>query len=352
MDISPERFSEQPDLLKAVPFATPQPTLDYGTLGPGSDISLGAPDLSRRVRKARPLVLLVGIALAILIFVLTGRSSGPPIVWSDFENLVPGRGETHASALSSRQLDRLKPQKQAETLLELAVAHSDGAVSQISSRVDRWQGRLKWDSQMAALTSAALNSNDMQVRQSGIEVELAAYGLSRNSASLEYLLKSAASPDHAQKIWALWALGLMGNRGVEAGRVVQVLTFHLNDSDEDSRHWAVEGLALTGASEAIPLLLTAMHNDRSPLIREAAARGLAQSGMFTHAQRMGAVPQLLNYTDDPSLDAQAHAWAFHALADITQQRLPNDPIAWRSWYQGSGAGDERSGFSSTATASH
>jgi hypothetical protein len=40
----------------------------------------------------------------------------------------------------------------------------------------------------------------------------------------------------------------------------------------------------------------------------------------------------LNYTDDPSLDAQTHTLAFQALADITRLRLPNDSSAWRSWY--------------------
>jgi len=230
-------------------------------------------------------------------------------------------------------LDRLKPQKQAETLLELAVAHSDGAVEQISTRVDRWQGKLEWDSQIATLTTAALNSNDLRVRQSGVEVELAAYGLARNSSSLNYLLKTAESSDHARKIWALWALGLMGNRGVETGRVVDALAAHLKDSDEDSRRWAVEGLALVGTPETIPTLLRVMHDDPSPSVRERAACSLAESGMFTPEQRLSAVPQLLNYTDDPSLDAQTHAWAFQALGDITHQRLPNDPSAWRRWYE-------------------
>ena len=47
---------------------------------------------------------------------------------------------------------------------------------------------------------------------------------------------------------------------------------------------------------------------------------------------MTAVPQLLNYTDDPSLDAQTQAWAFQALGDITHQHLPNDSAMWRNWY--------------------
>jgi HEAT repeats len=335
MDVSPERFSEQPNRLEAAPGTGVRPTPDYGTLGPGSDISVEQAKSDLRYRGLRPFVLLMAIATAIFIAVLTGRSNTLPVMWSDFENLIPEHGDNGASvsALNSRQLDRLKPQKQAETLLELAVTHSDGAVNQISSRVNRWQGRLKWNSQIATLTTAALHSNDMQVRQSGIEVELAAYGLRRNLASLEYLLKSTESSDHAQKIWALWALGLMGNRGVETGRVVQVLTAHLKDSDEDSRHWAVEGLALTGTDETIPLLLTAMHDDSSPLVREAAACGLAQAGMYTHEQRMNAIPQLLNYSDDPSLDTQTHTWAFLALADITHQRLPADSAAWRDWYR-------------------
>ena len=47
---------------------------------------------------------------------------------------------------------------------------------------------------------------------------------------------------------------------------------------------------------------------------------------------MSAVPQLLNYTDDPSLDAQTHGWASQALTDITHQHFGNDSNAWRNWY--------------------
>jgi HEAT repeat protein len=226
----------------------------------------------------------------------------------------------------------MRPQKQAEALLELAVGNSPGAVDQISYRADRWQGKVHWSPQIATLSTAALNSNDMRVRESGIEVELAAYGLAKNSASLDNLLATAASYDHARKIWALWALGLMGNRGVGTDRVVQSLTSHLKDSDQDSRRWAVEGLALTGATQAIEPLLQTMHDDPSPNVRERAACSLAESGMFTLEQRMTAVPRLLDYTDDPSLDVQTHGWASQALTDITHQHFGNDANAWRNWY--------------------
>lgn len=268
MDVPQPSSPEPAAQPKPAPAVDPrlQPTPDYGTLGPGSDIASGGPDTRQRTRPTSPFALVCAITIGVLLAILATSVGNARSSWSRFTHLF--RGDAIASArvaaTSSSQLDRLKPQNQAEALLELAVSRSEGAVDQISSRVDGWQGKLKWDSQMATLTSAALNSSDMRVRESGIEVELAAYGLSKNSASLDYLLKTAESPDHAQKIWALWALGLMGNRGVETAQVVQVLTAHLKDSDEDSRHWAVEGLALAGTSETIPLLLTAMHDDASP----------------------------------------------------------------------------------------
>ncbi len=312
---------------------------EYG----GSQGSTVPPAGVRRVRSqfAPFFAVAVGFALALLA-VSIGKAHGR---WSGLTTVLePLNAASSArvhNASDARQIDRLVPQNQAETLLEMAVSRNDGAVEQISSRVDRWQGKLKWSPQIATLSTAALNSNDMRVRQSGIEVELAAYGLAKNPNSLNYLLQSAESHDHAKKAWALWALGLIGNRGVETNRVVQVLTDHTNDSDADSRHWAVEGLALVGGNLAVAPLLRSLHDDPSPMVRESAACGLAESGMFTHAQRLSAVPILLNYTDDPALDFQTHAWAFKALNDITEQHLPNDSAVWRSWYenQGSGIGD-------------
>lgn len=307
-----------------------QPTPDYGTLGPGSDI-IRYVEPAKRPQPAKSALKFIHLFAA-----LAGMFAAL---------LAAGIGKIHSSSLDQShrhqpaapkdlgQIDSMKPQKQAETLLEMAVAHSNAAVEQISSRADRWQGKIQWNQQIASLATAALNSNDMRVRESGVEVELAAYGLAKNSTSFDYLVHTSESLDHRQKIWALWALGLMGNRGVERDRVVDLLSSHLKDSDVDSRRWAVEGLALTGSDSSIQFLLKTMHDDPSPLVRERAACSLAESGLFTPEQRMMAVPQLLNYTDDAALDAQTHTWAFQALGDITHQRLPNDSTAWRNWYE-------------------
>lgn len=311
-----------------------QPTPDYGTLGPGSDLTLDATAKPAGPRKQAPVAgMILAGAIGMFAAILFASSRAPHPIWNHPANQSSSRQSVPASAKDLGQLDRMKPQKQAETLLELAVGHSPAAVEQISSRVDRWNGKVQWNSQIATLTTAALNSNDMRVRESGVEVELAAYGLSKNSASLEYLLTTAESTDHAQKVWALWALGLMANRGVEAGRIVEVLVSHLRDTDPDSRRWAVEGLALSGSDSAIQPLLLTMHDDSSRMVRERAACSVAESGLFTHEQRMSAVPQLLNYTEDDWLDAQTKQWAFQALGDIAHQRLGNDTAAWRNWYE-------------------
>src|SRR5580693_4325833 len=293
--------------------------------------------------------MMAGVAIAFLLAI----GGGPVAVWGKTTGLFSSRpnSELSAAELSETDLDRQRPQKQAELLLERAVSHSDGdpnlIEAQIESRIDAWRGQLQWDEQLGDLTTVALNSNDQSVRASAIEVQLAAYGLTKTESTVDALVRQADARDHQKKIWALWALGLLGNRGVGPERVVQVLAAHLKDSgkdkrkekEEDSRRWAVEGLALVGTTSTIAPLLEAMRSDPSPMVREHAACSLAQSGMLSRQQRLMAVPQLIDYSADPALDAQTRAWAFQALADITQQHLPNDSATWRNWYQTSLATD-------------
>lgn len=316
------------------------PQSAFGALGSGSDVKRREP--SGVSTPDQPLARTVGpaaaVAAGVLLVVLVGGVGTARAAWKHITILFSANGSIAAGSASDfaqselAQLDRLDPQNQAEALLERAVGESEGAVEQISSRLDRWQGKIKWDSEIATLTTAALTSHDLRVRRSGVEVELAAYGLTKNTDSLNYLLRTAKSKDHAKKIWALWSLGLLANRGIGTPVAVQALTAHLEDSDQDSRRWAIAGLALVGTPETIPPLLRTMHDDPAPSVRQGAASSLAESGMLTREQRLAAVPQLLSYTDDPALDAQTRTWAFQALSCITGQRLPHDSGAWRLWY--------------------
>ncbi|MGA8437111.1 MAG: hypothetical protein WB762_22210 [Candidatus Sulfotelmatobacter sp.] len=333
------------------------PTPDYGGLGPPSDLACAAfsgrsdsgrePAFSLRGLHMAAMVAAIGLALAV------SSAGGTAAVWGRLSDSFALRKDiTVRSARPSeyRDLDGQKPQEQAEILLERAMARSDGATGQIESRVEGWRGKLVWSARLGELTTVALNSKDRSVRDSAIEVQLAAYGLPKNVATVDALAVQANSSDHAQKIWAFWGLGLLANRGIETDRIVQILSAHLKDSgresgkssvgktpssssSEDARGWAVEALAVAGTTPTIAPLLEAMHDDPSPRVRERAACSLAESGMLSHDQRLIAVPQLIQYSEDPALDAQTHVWAFQALGDITRQRLPNDAAAWRNWYQ-------------------
>jgi hypothetical protein len=302
---------------------------------------------------------LVVMTLGAVIAFLVCFSGGVGTVWGKITGPFSLRPDSEASSavLSESDLDRQRPQEQAELLLERAVSRSTGAADEsedtieaqieaqieakIEARTDSWRGQLKWDAQLGDLTTVALNSNDQSVRASAIEVQLAAYGLQKNQRNVDALVRQANSRDRTKKIWALWALGLLGNRGIDTDRVVQVLTAHLKasgkdsdrDRDEDARRWSVQGLALVGTTPTIAPLLDAMRNDPSPAVRERAACSLAQCGMLSHRQRLIAVPQLIDYAGDSTLDTQTRTWAFQALTQITKQRLPNDTAIWRNWYQ-------------------
>jgi HEAT repeat protein len=178
----------------------------------------------------------------------------------------------------------------------------------------------------------ALNSDDLRVRAAAIEVDLAGRNVEKTSASVEGLEAPARDGEQGPRANALWDIALLGNRGIEPGRAAQTLLASMHDPNVNIRYWAVEGLAYLGTDETIAPLLQVFHDDASPMIRERAACGLAQSGMLSEKQRRTAVPQLLDFADDASLDPETHKWVFQALRDISGQSLPHDPAAWRNWY--------------------
>jgi hypothetical protein len=285
----------------------------------------------KRIHGGAALAIAAGIVFVFML-VGVGRANSPRQALGELFSQSSAKNEADLSTKNKNDLNQLSPQMQAEALLELAIGNSEGANQEIAKRVESWSGKLHLDSQLASDTAAALTSSDLSVRESALEVQLAAYGLAKNSSTVDFLIQNAAASSHAQKTWALWALGALANRGVETERAEKAIASHLKDADADSRRWAVEGLALVGTTSTMVPLLRAMHDDPSPTVRQRAAFSLAESGMLRHEQRLGAVPQLVSFAQDSSLDSETHAWVFQALGDITRQRLPNDSAAWRNWY--------------------
>jgi len=166
-------------------------------------------------------------------------------------------------------------------------------------------------------------------------VGLAAYGLAKTSATVDDL-SIALSQSEGDRAYLLWALGLLGGRGVERARVFDTLHPYLTHPDEETRKWAVNSLAMLGSDETIPVLLEVFRYDTSMIVKERAACSLAETGMLTQEQRWQAVPQFLSLMDDESLNATARGWAFQALRDITGEPIGDDPNAWRNWAGASG----------------
>ena len=75
-------------------------------------------------------------------------------------------------------------------------------------------------------------------------------GAVKSPATVEQLAQQAQEGPGSQRVWALWELGLLGNRGVVPERVNEILVAQLQDSDPEVRHWAVEGLAYLGTNES------------------------------------------------------------------------------------------------------
>ena len=304
----------------------------------GSTSELPSPRSIKPGGNPRVFIAVAAGALLGLAFVSGGTVQAAWTEISQFLSLQ-GKPEPASPAIMSQheleKLDNTSHQHQAELLLERAINHYDGANDQIAARADNWRAHLKLSTQLNSLITTGLNSNDLRVRAAAIEVDLAAMNVPKTAENMESLIRQAEAGPQSQRIWALWTLGLLGNRGVAPERANQVLVAQLQDSNPEIRHWAVEGLAYLGANETIAPLLQIFHDDPSPMVRERAACSLAQSGMLTQEQRRSVIPQLLNYADDASLDAQTHTWVYQALRDITGQNLPEDPGAWRDWYSSS-----------------
>jgi HEAT repeats len=294
-----------------------------------------SPERVSAARRSRAICALIGGVLLATIWVGTGAARAG---WEQISHFLSLQGKPElasANVLSEHEielLDSMSPQSQAELLLERSINHYAGANEQIAPRVKRWRGKLTLNERLDHLFVTAINSDDLRVRAAGIEVDIAARNLEKTPTTVDRLEPDARSGEQGPRANALWDLSLLGNRGIEPERVAQILLSSVHDSNVNVRYWAVEGLAYLGTDDTIEPLLDILHDDPSPMIRERAACGLAQSGMLNREQRLTAVPRLLDYAADGSLDAETHKWVFQALRDITGQTLPHDLAAWRQWY--------------------
>lgn len=242
-----------------------------------------------------------------------------------------------ANVLSEHEietLDEMSPQNQAKLLLERSINHYRGANEQIAARVEGWRGVITLDQGLEQLFRTAINSDDLTVRVAAVEVSIAARNLMKDVSTIDRLEAAARTGEQGLRVNALWDLALIGNRGVAPHRAFEIIMSSIHDPNENIRYWAVEGLAYLAIDASLQPLLDIFHDDPSPAIRERAACGLAQSGMFSASQRRTVVPRLIDFAADGALDEVTRGWVFQALRDITGESLPRDPRVWRERFQG------------------
>jgi hypothetical protein len=169
------------------------------------------------------------------------------------------------------ELASMRPQQQAERLVERAVNHYAGALELIAKYVDTWYGQLNLQGRLSGSLNTAMNSNDLRVRGAALDIYLAGNNLPKRSETAETLIRQIQD-DPASRPWALFMLGALGNRGIETQRAFTTLMDHRHDPDEQTRFW------------------------------------------------------------DPSLDATTRGWVIQSLRDITGTFIGPDPAAWRTWW--------------------
>jgi HEAT repeat protein len=222
-------------------------------------------------------------------------------------------------------------QAEAEGLLQRVAAGDTAAADKVLATSDNWTGKTQRSQRADQLMVAALNSRDLPTRAAAVQAELAFGGVHRNAEGLDYLERTARNGQY--RGWALWMLGAIGNRGVDPPRVGSIIKTYLDDSNANTRASAADALSILATDDTVPLLLDRFRNDSSPMVQEHAACGLAESGMYTHAQRMIAAATLVTWLDDSNLSPAQREWTLHALRDISGQNLGNDSTAWRRWFE-------------------
>jgi hypothetical protein len=275
-------------------------------------------------RNAVVIFFLVGVVVASFLLAWGVQLAGKRIA-----SLLATRSQRSSSAEIARPIDPAT-QAEAEQMLARVVAGDSGAVEKVLSQSTGWTGKTRRTPKAEQLITTALNSHDMHAREAAVQAVLAMDGIPANENGLDTLKQAVGNPE--QRAWALWNLGALGNRGVDPVHTAKIIESYLNDPDVTVRANAVNGLAIVGTDETVPMLLDRFRNDPSPVVQEAAACAMAESGMYTHQQRLVAAASLVGWLDDSLLTTQQRTWAVHALSDISGQNLGTDSAAWRQWY--------------------
>jgi hypothetical protein len=230
----------------------------------------------------------------------------------------------------------LRPQEQAEELLESAIAHDQRARELFEQQVETWVGHINLSDRMKQLERRSEFSSDLRVRYINADINLTLDGWQKNDQAAEMLIDRARTDLHYRPA-AVYFLGMLAGRGVAYDRIHPVLLdYAKHDPDAYVRQWAVEGMRYLSKAEALDELFESFTQDPADSVRERAGCNISDCGNFTRLQRMRMVPKFLDLVADPATSAQMKNWSYMALREITDANVPADPQAWKNWYRDHG----------------
>jgi HEAT repeat protein len=243
-----------------------------------------------------------------------------------------GRGQATQPQFDSfyaAMVEDLPPQARAERALELSINRFAGASDYVLANAQHWRGQIERNPRLTTLITTAINAPLIEIRMAGFELHLAQYDLDKSAEQVDLLIGRLDEDPEGAGPWALWSMAVIGARGVDRERVFDELLMAADHRSTRVRRWAVDSLAKLGGVEIVEPLLSIAIADHSPIVRERAFCGLAQSGTLHVAERYEALPGLLAIARDPRSDAQTLEWTYQALREISNlYHLPDDSDIW------------------------
>ena len=315
----------QPSQVEAVqPLGAIEPTIKKAQ-AESAGVPVAPPSQPSWLSRNAPIMVFLALGFAFLGLIAWGT----PRAIKALVSYVPPQSDGNYAAPVAHPIDTAQ-QAKAEELLGRVAAGDLAAADEVLDQSDSWTAKTRRTPKTDQLITTDLNLKDLQARAAAIQAQLALDGIPRDEKGLAILEQAAGNP--TQRAWALWNLGALGNRGVEPVHTAKVIEAYLNDPDANVRANAVNGLALLATDETIAMLLDRFRNDPSAVVQEPAACALAESGMYTHQQRLVAAASMVGWLDDSLLTQQQRTWTVQALHDISGQNFGSDSAAWRRWY--------------------
>jgi len=242
--------------------------------------------------------------------------------------LVPA-SNPRANNPDMRQSATWRPNR-GERLLELPSPARP--VSRLDHKnLDSWRGHLRDTGSALPISCLRSGPDDPRVRVAAVEIDLVANNLRKSPQGLaNFSIKFITIPSAA-----ISRSGDSAPSAIAALRPATVLSTLLRysrDPNQQTRFWAVEGLAMLGTAESIDALLPFWPTIPPNEFVNARPCNLARSGMLTGEQRLTAFLNCSSSGRRFGRACDARPSFTRLCSPLPARRSAKDPGAWRDWW--------------------